>query len=37
MIIADLVSTKAEVRFNVQEADWLPDRVKERLKEMVCL
>ncbi|XP_003386495.1 PREDICTED: peptidyl-tRNA hydrolase ICT1, mitochondrial-like [Amphimedon queenslandica] len=28
------LSTKAEVRFNVQEADWLPDRVKERLKEM---
>merc|ERR1711871_982191 len=27
------LNTKAEVRFNVQEADWLPDDVKMRLKE----
>jgi peptidyl-tRNA hydrolase ICT1 len=26
------LSTKAEIRFNVDEADWLPDDVKKRLK-----
>ena len=26
------VNTKVELRFNVDEADWLPDDMKERLK-----
>lgn len=29
------VNTKAEIRFNVREADWIPLRVKERLKLLV--
>ena len=29
------VNTKAEVRFHVDSADWLPQRVKDRLRTMV--
>ena len=29
------VNTKAEVRFHVDSADWLPQRVKDRLHRMV--
>lgn len=29
------VNTKAEVRFHIESADWIPLRVKERLKSMV--
>ena len=28
------VNTKAEIRFNVQEADWLPEEVKSRLMQL---
>ena len=30
-----VVSTKAEVRFHVNSADWIPDRVKHRVLNMV--
>ena len=29
------VNTKAEIRFHVESADWLPQRVKDRLLTMV--
>ena len=29
------VNTKAEVRFHVSSADWLPERVRERVLSMV--
>ena len=32
-----VVNTKAEVRFHIDSADWIPTRVKERLKSMVGL
>ena len=28
------LNTKAEMRFNVDEADWIPEEVKARLKEI---
>ena len=33
--ILPTVSTKAEVRFHVQDADWLPSRVKDRVHKLV--
>lgn len=34
-VLSVAVSTKAEVRFHVNSADWLPQRVKDRLHTMV--
>lgn len=34
-VLSVVVSTKAEVRFHVNSADWLPQRVKDRLHTMV--
>ena len=34
-IIVFIVNTKALVRFNVAEADWLSDRIKDRLNRLV--
>lgn len=31
------VNTKANVKFHVDSADWLTERVKERLKQLVCV
>lgn len=31
-----LVSTKAEVRFNVHTADWIPEDVRQKIFEKVC-
>ena len=33
----DIVSTKAELRFHLESADWIPDRVKLKMKERVIL
>lgn len=33
--ISCTVNTKAEVRFHLDSADWIPLRVKERVKAMV--
>lgn len=30
------VSTKAEVRFHVQTADWIPEDVRQKVLEKVC-
>lgn len=31
-----IVSTKAEVRFNVHTADWIPEDVRQKIIEKVC-
>ena len=36
-VLYSSVNTKVEVRFHVDSADWLPGRVKGRLKTMVSM
>lgn len=31
-----IVSTKAEVRFHVHTADWIPEDVRQKIFEKVC-
>lgn len=31
-----IVSTKAEVRFNVHTADWIPEDVRQKIIQKVC-
>ena len=33
--VCSVVNTKVDVRFHVDSAEWVPERVKERLKTMV--
>ena len=33
--VCSAVNTKVDVRFHVDSAEWVPERVKERLKTMV--
>ena len=33
--VCSVVNTKADVRLHVDSAEWVPERVKERLKTMV--
>ena len=35
MCVCSAVNTKVDVRFHVDSAEWVPNRVKERLKTMV--
>ena len=35
MCVCSAVNTKVDVRFHVDSAEWVPKRVKERLKTMV--
>lgn len=30
------VNTKVDMRFNVKQAYWLSDRIRERIMQMVC-
>jgi hypothetical protein len=30
------VNTKVDMRFKVMEADWLPERIRLKLLQMVC-
>ena len=35
MCVCSVVNTKVDVRLHVDSAEWVPERVKERLKTMV--
>lgn len=36
LVLKSSVNTKVDMRFNVKNADWLGERIREKIMQMVC-